>query len=162
MKQIYIPLILSAILLTSFALSQFPSSPLFIMKAYGADAYGNAIHYIEVYTYFASNTSYVLKANFTSTGGSVRVPDSQYVRFIVRIKLNSTLASSTSEAIAYTRVYMNITNEGTIWSNKEFNNTICYLYSSFYWLKERGDWNQSGKPTSGVTYTCTAKYQAYY
>jgi len=158
------PFSIAIALLLVFALISSLNYPtLFVIRVYGADAYGNQIHYIEVYTYFSSNTSYVLKANFTATGGSVRIPDNQYVRFVVRIKLNSTLASSTDEAISYTRVYMNITNGGSIWLNKELNNTVCWgAYQSFYWLKERGDWNQSGYPVSGVTYSCSAKYQAYY
>jgi hypothetical protein len=90
------------------------------------------------------------------------VHDSWPTNFTVGIQINSTLASSTAEAISYTRVYMNITDGGSIWNNVELNNTACELSGSYYYLTEQGHWNATGKPVAGVTYACSVLYQAYY
>ena len=130
------------------------------MIVYAADSYGNDINFIEVWQY--NGSAWNLLANFTSTGGSVRVHDSWAMNFTVGIQINSTLVSSTSEAIDYTRVYMNITDGGSIWNNAELNNTSCSLSGSYYYLTEQGHWNETGKPVAGVTYACSILYQAYY
>jgi hypothetical protein len=130
------------------------------MIVYAADSYGNDISFVEIWQY--NETAYNLLANFTVTGGSVRVHDSWVMNFTVGIKMNSTLVSSTADAIAYTRVYMNITDGGTVWNNVELNNTACSLNGSYYYLTEQGYWNQTGKPVAGVTYACSILYQAYY
>jgi glycerol-3-phosphate dehydrogenase len=127
---------------------------------YAADSYGNDINFVEVWQY--NETAWNLLANFTTTGGSVRVHDSWVMNFTVGIKVNSTLVSSSAEAISYTRVYMNITDGGTIWNNVELNNTACSLVGSYYYLTEQGHWNATGKPSAGVTYACSILYQAYY
>jgi len=125
-----------------------------------ADAYGNDINYVEIWQF--NGTTWVLKANFTSSGGSVRINDNQQVKFNVGIKLNSTLASSSNEAISYTRVYMNITYDSNfIWQNVELNNTSCQLVGNFYYLIETGIWS-TNLPIAGKTYACTVLYQAYY
>jgi len=130
------------------------------MIVYAADSYGNDINFIEVWQY--NGSAWNLLANFTSTGGSVRVHDSWATNFTVGIQINSTLVSSVSDAIAYTRVYMNITDGGSIWTNAELNNTSCSLSGSYYYLTEQGYWNETGKPVAGVTYACSILYQAYY
>jgi len=124
---------------------------------FAVDSYGNDINFIEVWQY--NGTDYILLANFTSSGGSVRVHDNWVINFTVGIRFNSTLASSTAEAISYTRVYMNITG---IWINVELNNTSCTLIGNYYYLTEQGHWNQTGYPEAGVTYTCSIVYQGYY
>jgi len=145
------------------ALLFLPESSL-VKIAFGSpDSYGNQINYIEIWQWNVS--SYELLVNFTSSGGSVRVKDSTVTKFIVGIQFNSTLASSTNQAIEYTKVLMNITDDTTPlaeWNNRELNNTSCSLVGNFYLLKEQGIWNITGYPISGVTYTCTPKYRAYY
>jgi hypothetical protein len=136
-----------------------PSFP-FVTLVFAADSYGNNINYVEVWQY--NGTGWALLANFTATGGSVRVHDGWPTNFTVGIQLNSTLATSTAEAISYTRVYMNITDGGTIWNNVELNNTACSLSGSYYLLTEQGYWNTTGQPVTGVTYACSILYQAYY
>lgn len=127
---------------------------------YAADSYGDDINFVEVWQH--NGTDYNLLANFTSTGGSVRVHDSWVINFTVGIKMNSTLVSSTSDAITYTRVYMNITDGGSVWTDVELNNTACSLDGDYYYLTEQGHWNETGKPEAGVTYACSILYQAYY
>ena len=148
---------LAIMIVTSMLILAFASFNRQIGTVLAIDSYGNDITHIEIWQY--NGTSWNLKANFTSSGQSVRVVDGQAVKFIVGIKFNATLASSSSEAISYTRVYMNITS---IWNNKELNNTSCSLVGSFYYLKEQGIWSVTGYPQSGVTYSCTVLYQGYY
>lgn len=130
----------------------------FIHLAWAADAYGNDVEFVEIYQYDGS--AWNLVENFTSSGGSCRVHDGWPTNFTVSIKFNSTLASSTAEAIDYTRLYMNISE--SIWTNEELNNTACSLVGSFYILTEEGHWNQTGKPVAGTTYECSVSYQGYY
>jgi len=130
----------------------------FIRLAWAADAYGNDIQFVEIYQY--NGTDWNLVENFTSSGGTCRVHDGWPTNFTVSTKFNNTLASSTSEAIDYTRVYMNISE--SVWTNAELNNTACSLVGSFYIVTEQGHWNQTGKPESGVTYECAVLYQGYY
>ena len=156
-KAIFLVVPLIALLIFAvFFKSQLP-----ILKVYAgpADAMGNDIVFVEVWQY--DGETWILKANFTSEGQD-KLDENQQVRFIVCIKYNATLASSESEAIQYTRVYMNITyNSNIIWQNKELNNTSCTLANGFYWLKEQGDWN-SNLPQQGITYNVKVLYQSYW
>jgi hypothetical protein len=124
------------------------------LYVYGSpgDSYGNDIKFIEVWE------GSTLKANFTTSGGSVSVNASKTITFNVSICLSSTLASSTSEAVSYTAVYMNITG---IWTNVELNNTSVVLNGSFYYLIETGILN-ANTLTEGQTYACSVLYKAYY
>ena len=131
-----------------------------IQLVYASDSYGNDINWVAVYQWNGSD--YELRHNITSSGGTYRIYDNQTTKFVVNIKFNSTLASSSAEAISFTRIYMNITNEGTIWNDAELNNTDCNLVGDFYILNENGVWNSTGKPTGGVTYACSVLYQGYY
>lgn len=149
-------LFLVAILLFAFLLVQSDLSILHLV--YGSDAYGNDIQFIEIWQY--NGSTWNLLENFTSSGGSCRVHDAWVINFSINIKFNNTFASSTSEAIDYTRVYMNISE--SVWTNAELNNTSCSLVGDFYILEEQGHWNQTGKPESGVTYECSVLYQGYY
>jgi len=130
----------------------------FIRLAWAADAYGNDIQFVEIWQYNGSNWNLV--ENFTSSGGSCRVHDSYPTNFTVSLKFNSTLASSTAEAISYARVYMNISE--SVWTNAELNNTACSLVGDYYILEEQGHWNQTGKPESGITYEFSVLFQGYY
>lgn len=151
-----------ATVLMVIALVALFQSPHFtgIRLVYAADSYSNDIGFVEVWQY--NTTAWTMLANFTTTGGSVRIHDSWATNFTVGICINSTLVSSTSEAIAYTRIYMNITDGGSVWNNAELNNTSCSLSGSYYYLTEQGHWNATGKPETGVTYACSVLYQAYY
>lgn len=128
----------------------FPEQTLKIAICSPADAYGNDINYVEVWE------DETLKANLTLTNGSVSVNGSKTITFIVSIKFNSTLASSTTEAIDYTRVLVNITG---IWINKELNNTECILSNGFYWLKEVGIVTGLAE---GESYEVDFFYKTYY
>jgi hypothetical protein len=152
--KIILAILISISLITLFR--SFNDTFLIVKKVYASDSYGNDINYIEIYQY--NGSSWNLVTNFTSSGGSERIHDNWQTRFLVNIKLNSTLATSTSEAISYTRVYMNIS---TVWTNVELNNTSCSLNGDFYWLLEEGNWTTS-LPSLGVTYSCSVNYQAYY
>jgi len=131
--------------------------------AFAADSYGNDITYIEVWQY--NGTADTNKANFTATAGSARIVDSWSTSFIIGVKINSSLVASSAEAISYTRVNMTIIRTDTsayIWNNVPLNNSAsATLISSFYYTTKIGNWTSS-LPASGVTYNCTAVYQAYF
>jgi len=124
-----------------------------IVYANPGDAYGNDIKFIEVWE------GSVLKANFTASGGSVRVNASKAITFNVTIWFNNTFASSQSDAVSYTRVYLNITGVVT---NAELTNVkVSGPVGGFYILVERYV-IAAGTLTEGQTYECTFKYQGYY
>src|SRR4030042_5957463 len=56
------------------------------------DSPGNDINYCEVWQW--NTTHWNLVVNFTSSGGSSRIHDSLYTKFIVNVQFNSSLASS--------------------------------------------------------------------
>jgi hypothetical protein len=123
-----------------------------VVYASPADSYGNDILYIEVWE------GSTLKANFTSSGGSVRVNASKTITFNVTIKFSTSLASSQDEAIQYTRVYLNITG---IVTNAELTNVACWVSGPYYYLVERYAVNP-GTLSGGQTYACSVLYQGYY
>jgi len=135
-------------LLSCLILTQFPQR----YTVLAVDSHGDDINYIEVWE------GDTLKANFTSGGGTVKVNASKLIRFVVGIQFNDTLASTTQEAIDYTRVYMNITG---VWTNMELNNTACQHSGSWYYLKEEGNLT-ANTLSEGETYECSVLYQGYY
>lgn len=162
MKKFLIPGILIVILVVVCLGQMGPHYS--ILNFVWADSYGNDIISIEIWQY--NFTNWNLIANFTSSGGSVRVHDSWAINLTVQIRLNETLATSKSEAISYTKVFVNITYGDIptyVWTNKELNNTSCTgPTGGFYYLKEQGHWNETGKPESGITYACSTQFKAYY
>lgn len=150
------PLLLGASLAALlFSLIFLTSNNLALLRVYASpgDAYGNDIKFIEVWE------GSVLKANFSASGGSVRVNASKAITFNVTIWFNSTLASSQSEAVSYTKVLLNITG---IVTNAELTNVkVSGPVGGFYILVERYV-VAAGTLSEGQTYECTFKYQGYY
>ena len=160
MKKLILVFIASFILLLS-QLSLHRSAFINVVFA-SPDAYGNDIIFCEIWQHNGSDWNIVY--NFTSTGGSVRIHDSWQVKFVVGTKLNDTLASSSSEALDYTKTLMNITYGNPpsyIWQNIELNNTSITQSNGFYWIVETGIWT-SNLPQEGVTYNCAIDYRQYY
>ena len=148
MKKLLIPpLIILLITLTLLSPKQLTINIVF------AQTEGN-IQYVEVWQ--LEGESYVLKANFTEDG-SVSVNGSQWFKFVVCHRFNSSYANNEQEAIDYTKILMNITS---IWQNKELNNTSCTLNGNWYILKEEGYLNQT--LSEGETYECTISQKGYY
>ena len=163
LKKLRIPLAISIMIIILIVILVYPMifGFSFISIVYAADAYGSDITHIEIYHH--NGTAWVLVGNCTSSSGqSYSVHDTWPIKFLVNMKFNNTLASSTAEAISYTRVYMNITNGGSIWTDEELNNTACSEVGDFYELEEEGVWNATGYPVAGVTYECSVLYQGYY
>lgn len=162
MKKLILVAVMIAVLFAG-ALGRIDPQYTLLHFVWAADSYGNDIISIEVWQY--NTTNWNLLANLTSSGGSVRVHDSWEINFTVQIKFNDTLAASTSEAIDYTNVTMNITH-GTgptyDWTNVELNNTSCQDIGNFYFLKEQGHWHETGKPQEGITYECAVLFKGYY
>lgn len=145
------PLLVGALVLAPF-------SPYPVLNVFCADSYGNDITHIQIF----QNGSMLV--NFTATDGSQRVADGLQINFEVYIKINSSLVSSSAEAISYTRVNMSIMNVNTtyIWNNVPLNSSAsAVLVGSFYYHAKIGNWTTS-LPEAGVTYNCTVVYQAYF
>jgi hypothetical protein len=133
----------------------FANDNFVVLRVYAGpgDAYGNDIKFIEVWE------GSVFKANFTASGGSVRVNASKAITFNVTVWFNSTLAGSQSEAVSYTRVYLNITGVVT---NAELSNVaVSGPVGGFYILVEQYV-VAAGTLSEGQSYECTFKYQGYY
>jgi hypothetical protein len=141
------------VLLASLMILRFnDNSALLRVYASPGDAYGNDIVSIAIYE------DSTLKANFTTSGGSVSVNASKTITFNVTIEFSTSLASSQDEAIQYTRVYLNITG---IVTNAELTNVACWVSGSYYYLIERYVINP-GTLSGGQTYACSVLYQGYY
>jgi hypothetical protein len=154
LKKAFAIITVSLILILVFALFSVNNFTVInVVYASPADSYGNDILYIEVWE------GSTLKANFTSSGGSVMVNASKTVTFNVTVCFNSTLASSQSEAVQYTRVLLNITG---IVTNAELTNVkVVGPVGGFYYLTERYI-IAANTLTEGQTYACSFKYQGYY
>lgn len=152
-------LIVGAFLLLSLLARRAPIVPRFTI-VWAADSYDNDIDYIEVWQW--NGSAWELIANFTASEGSVSVVHEQPINFTVGIRFNSTLADDAAEAVSYTRVYCNITNGGSVWTNEELNNTSSSLVGSYYRITEQGYWNMTGYPAEGVSYTVRFLYEGYY
>jgi hypothetical protein len=162
LKKIIVLIAVSLILILVFALFSMNNFTVInIVYASPADSYGNDILFIEVWQW--NGTAYALKHNITSSGGSYRINDNCATRFNVTVRFNATLASSQSEAVSFTRVYMNITDGGTIWNNQLLTNVaVRGPTGGFYILTKQATWNSTGYPVAGTTYTISALYQGYY
>jgi hypothetical protein len=154
-----VPLIGSVALILIILIALLPGSP-FILLVF-ADTYNDDINNIEVWQY--NGSAWNLLANFTTSGGSVRIHDGYQTSFIVQVKLNTSLASSASEAQSFTMSNMSILNGGTIWPISTMLNDTGTPSSSggFWYVKKLGNWTSS-LPSPGVTYSCNATFQAYY
>jgi hypothetical protein len=158
------PLIVSILAFTILVVGIGVYSPEgFIRVGWSADAQGNDITHVTIYQY--NGTVWNLVENFTSSGGSERILDSQPINFEVYMKLNKTLASSDSEAKSFTRSNMTITRTDTsvlIWDNVPLNQSATITSdATYYYLSFSGNWT-STLAVAGVTYNCTDVYQSYY
>ena len=99
------------------------------------------------------------KAAFRESKSNVKIVDNTN---LTKAERKPYIEHATETGYINIVIYMNITNEGTIWNDAELNNTDCNLVGDFYILNENGVWNSTGKPTGGVTYACSVLYQGYY
>lgn len=156
LKQAFVAPIL-AVLIVLALFTMIPERFAYIQFALAADSYGNDILWVRISQWDGSQ--YVEKINSTASAFTVRVEDSKAVKFEVGVRFNDTLASSTSEAISYTRNYLNIS---TLITNQEMTNDTCTLSSPYYYITEYYVWNSTGYPVAGVTYSCSIRYDGYY
>jgi hypothetical protein len=90
------------------------------------------------------------------------VAENQSVRFGVVVFYNRTLAATTTQACAYTRVYINITKAGYSLTNQLFTSEIAYAYNATYWqVASFYTWAVAGEPESTGTYEVTLEYESY-
>jgi len=126
------------------------------------DAYGDRIYEVSIWQ------NSIMKGNITynnyTLGVQVKVDAQILTRFNCTVKLNSTFASSTNEAITNTRVYLNITytNGTTVVATTEMTDYYAWLNGNFYYVKSYYDWNDPAThPIAGTTYYVWFKYEVY-
>jgi len=164
-KKFLISLLIVPILL--IGLLGLNSNTFLVFAAGTADAYGDQINTVDVFQYVDSAWVWkgqVTKTNYTS-GIQVKVDALTETRFNCSVLLNSTFASSTSEAITNTRVYLNITyaNGTTVIATTEITDYAAtgptgnqYTVYSYYL------WNDpTHHPIAGTTYYVWFKYDVY-
>lgn len=158
-KKTVLGLVLVFVLLMGVA--RVPPFAILRVWCYGTpDSYGNRVlwHTVEQH----NGTDWELLHNHTtaSVGNfSVRVYPDTPTRFIIRWRLNETLTDDNSTARDETRINMNITDGGTIWSMEELNATgIVSSDANYYYGLELGLWNWTGYPVAGVTYDVETAY----
>jgi hypothetical protein len=143
-----------------------PAQTQLVYAAGSPDSYGDCILLFQVWQ---NNTgTYLFKGAVSSsnyTGNfQFRVDAGPAIMFNVTVCLNYAFATSISEAVENTRVYMNISGGGAVgWTNHLLasNNggTDCGTYWSVTWSDV---WNEASHPAAETTYTVTVLYQAYY
>jgi hypothetical protein len=138
-------------------------SPNSFIEVHASDAYGNDIKWIYVEQY--NGTAWNLVYNYTSSGGSNRILDNQKINFTVFTCLNKTYASSTAEALSFSRVNVTISTGGSPisgWSNIPCNQSATVLSdATYYYVTSFANWT-TPLAIAGSTYNCTFVYQAYF
>jgi len=127
------------------------------------DAYGDRIFEVSVWQ------NNIMKGNITydnyTLGVQVKVDALTTTRFNCTVKLNSTFASSTAEAMTNTRVYINITytNGTVIISTTEMTDYAATgPTGDYYYVKSYYTWDDSTHhPIAGVTYYVWFSYEVY-
>ena len=127
------------------------------------DAYGDRIFEVSVWQ------NNIMKGNITynnyTLGVQVKVDALTATQFNCTVKLNSTFAASTAEAITNTRVYINITytNGTVIISTTEMTDYAATgPTSNFYYVKSCYTWDDpTNHPIAGVTYYVWFRYDVY-
>ena len=123
---------------------------------------GMDINWIYVEQY--NGTAWNLVQNFTTTGGSERILDTQPINFTVCVYFNKTLAAAVGDAVTYTRVNgtIGVGGDASIWNNVALNYSGTNSSDATFWyLWYHGNWTTS-LAVAGTTYNCTFLYQGYY
>jgi hypothetical protein len=157
-----------AITLVLMALFSFNQGH-FIVFAVDNTAFRNV--YVVQYQYNDSNWDGI--ANFTAVGESARIVANQPINFTIQVTLNNTYASSSSDALTFTWIGMNVSTGGLIssggtavtgWNNQTLNNAtsaVSYGANSDWLVTKCGNWT-STLPAGGTTYTIQITYEAEY
>ena len=154
-KKLLLFLLVGVLVLTTLTYVFRPHGA-WINVAYAADSSGNAILWIRISQY--DGGGWVERVNSTASDFSILVEEAEAVKFQVGIRFNDTLAGSESEAVEYTRVYLNIS---TVVTNQELTNETISYTAPWYYLTETYTWNQTSYPVAGEDYACTVWYQGY-
>lgn len=151
------------VLLAILALSRQGS---FINLAYAApDSYGDDINWI--YTEQWNGSQWILVKNFTSSGDSARITDSDQVNFTAEAKFNVTFAADNGTAQSYTKMnitisFINGSGLTPSWNNLPMNqSSYSWNDTQFYHIIFYANWTNP-LPTQGAFYNCSFNYQPYY
>jgi len=91
-----------------------------------------------------------------------RVPDNTPLKFRVATQLNYSFASSTSDAVSKTKVYINITSSGYSLTNQLFGDAVGIDRTTYWIVVSLYTWNVTGQPFAGNSYDIVIRYEAYY
>jgi hypothetical protein len=166
--------------LTLFFTVQPQYSTLLVYASGTPDAYGNRIvaMYIKEWnstssTYYTLPTQYTWDGSMSFDGlnityGSVAVEYSPTSGFTWQIQDNNPLqiwtivainrTLTTSNPIDTTRVYINITGVVAVYMSYWANGASTNFNLGWFHY----DWNATGQPNAGTTYSVAIRYEAYY
>ena len=154
--------IIATCLIFALVFSPFNMANLKVFASGTSDLYGDRIYEVSIWQ------NSIMKGNITynnyTLGVQVKVDAQILTRFNCTVKLNSTFASSTSEAITNTRVYINITytNGTVIISTTEMTDYTAEVNGDFYLVKSYYTWDDpTHHPIAGVTYYVWFRYEVY-
>ena len=127
-----------------------------------SDLYGDRIYEVSIWQ------NSIMKGNITydnyTLGIQVNVDAQVLTRFNCTVKLNSSFASSTNDALTNTRVYLNITytNGTVVIDTVEMTDYSANFLDNFYYVKSYYDWNDpTVHPIAGTTYYSNFRYEVY-
>jgi len=168
MKKALLTIPLALTIAVAFLFATIPQNAYIAYCAGTPDAYGNQILNFKVYQ--NDTGAWVWKGTITSAnytaGFQIRVEEGPCVMFNVTVRLNKTMASNIAEAVTNTRVYMNISDAGAVWTNElmdDWNDGgVDVGPGTYYSVTYSEIWSDATKPLAGITYDISIKYEAYY
>ena len=123
------------------------------------DEYGNKIHQLDVlqkegiYWYVVVH---ITEVNYTS-GMTAEIDSNMLTKLRIQVYINKTLVTDCTDAVAKTRVYLNIS---TVFTNQLMSYTGGCEGAGDYWAVtyESTSWT----PVTDTAYDVAVKYEAYY
>ena len=141
------------------------------------DAYGNYINKIQFQQWNTTLGTWqdmeghpLFAADYSNTTGFQFDPEPDwYVRFLVIVSLNDTLASSQAQAATFTRVLLTVQRQDSSGTTLEwvYNGTALTLGSAsgpsggFYDIIYYLDWEEKNEPPGGFWYEVWVDYEVY-
>jgi hypothetical protein len=159
-KPSHVAVVSAIVFLSMLVISLFCVPWATIHMVWGSDAYGNDILWLAVDQW--NGSMWVHRANWTASGGTTKVANSQPVRFTTEVRFHTSLATNLTEANSYIQVKMNLTVG--IYNNQSlaYMANMSFVGGSYYFLVYRVIWNVAGQPVGATTYNGQLKYHGYY
>ncbi len=121
-----------------------------------------SISELNVYQYVSG--SWVLRGTVSASGGTIVVAAEQPVKFDLICVVDYYISGSgtCAGALTNTRAYIAITGEVSTTLMTQSSSCPGNIPDIVWYILFTYTWDASGKPVSGVTYTVTFTYQAYF